>query len=99
MNSIPVTVIAEVKAQPGKEAQLCKALLSLVEPSRRDAGCINDDLHQCQEEPAHFMFHENWATREKLDQHLAKPDLRAALAHIGTLVAEPPKITFWSKIA
>lgn len=98
MNAKSLTVIAQVKAKPGMEAQVRRELLSLVEPSRRDAGCINYDLHQSTDNPAMFLFHENWTSKAHLDQHLQKPDLQAVLARVGQMVAEPPQITLWEKI-
>jgi quinol monooxygenase YgiN len=98
MNANTLTVIARVKAKPGKEAQVRQELLSLVAPSRKDAGCINYDLHQAQDDPALFLFHENWTSKAHLDQHLQKPDLQAVLGRVGQLVAEPPQITLWEKL-
>jgi len=98
MNAETVTVIARIKAQPGKESQVRHELLSLVAPSRRDAGCLNYDLHQASDNPALFLFHENWASKAHLDAHLQKPDLQAVLSRVGQLVAEPPQITLWRKI-
>lgn len=99
MNGKTLTVIAHVKAKPGKESEVRKELLSLVAPSRKDPGCINYDLHQGTDNLALFLFHENWSSKAHLDQHLAKPDLQAVLARVGELVAEPPQITLWEKIA
>jgi quinol monooxygenase YgiN len=98
MNSKSVTVVAQMKAKPGKEAELRQELLALVAPSRKDAGCINYDLHQAHDNPGWFMFHENWESRAHLDRHLQKPDLQAALARAGKLVSEPPQITLWEKL-
>ena len=98
MNAKPLTVIAQIKAKPGMEAQVRQELLSLVAPSRKDAGCLNYDLHQALDNPALFMFHENWTSKAHLDQHLQKPDLQAVLGRVGQLVAEPPQITPWEKI-
>ena len=98
MNANTLTVIAHVKAQPGQEANVRRELLSLVAPSRKDAGCINYDLHQAVDNPALFMFHENWTSKGHLDSHLQKPDLEAVLARVGQMVAEPPQITLWEKI-
>lgn len=99
MNSKSLTVLAQVKARPGKEADVRRELLSLVEPSRKDAGCINYDLHQAINNPAMFMFHENWTSKALLDQHLQKPDLQAVLGRVGQMVAEPPEITLWERIS
>src|SRR5512143_1585973 len=98
MNDKPLTVIAQIKAKPGKEAEVRKELASLIAPSRKDAGCINYDLHQAVDDPARFMFHENWTSKAHLDRHLQKPDLQAVLARVGQMVAEPPQITLWEKI-
>ena len=98
MNPKTLTVVAHVKAQPGKEEAMRKELMSLVEPSRKDAGCLNYDLHQSVEDPTQFLFHENWTSKAHLDAHLAKPDLQAVLARAGQMVAEPPRITLWDRI-
>jgi quinol monooxygenase YgiN len=98
MNSKTLTVVARIKAKPGKESQVRQELLSLVAPSRKDAGCVNYDLHQARDNPALFLFHGNWVSKAHLDAHLQKPDLQAVLARLGQLVAEPPQITLWEKI-
>jgi quinol monooxygenase YgiN len=98
MNTTSVTVVAEIKAQPGKESLVRQELLSLITSSRKDAGCLNYDLHQALDNPALFLFHENWTSKAHLDQHLQKPELQAVLAKVGQLVAEPPQITLWKKI-
>jgi quinol monooxygenase YgiN len=98
MNAKSLTVLAHVKARPGKEAEVRRELLSLVAPSRKDPGCVNYDLHQAVGTPTSFMFHENWTSKALLDQHLQKPELQAVLARVGQMVAEPPEITLWEQI-
>ena len=98
MNTKSLTVIAQIKAKPGKESSVRQELLSLVAPSRKDAGCLNYDLHQALDNPAMFLFHENWTSEAHLERHLQKPDLKAVLTRIGQLAAEPPQITLWKKI-
>src|SRR5664280_3537693 len=98
MNAKPLTVIAQIKAKPGQESRVRQELLSLVAPSRKDTGCLNYDLHQGLDNPALFLFHENWTSKAHLDRHLQKSELQAVLARLGQLVAEPPQITLWEKI-
>jgi quinol monooxygenase YgiN len=98
MNAKSLTVIAQLKAKAGMESAVRRELLSLVEPSRKDDGCLNYDLHQAMDNPALFVFHENWVSKAHLDQHLGKPDLQAVLGRVGQMVAEPPQITLWEKI-
>ena len=98
MNTKSLTVIAHIKARPGKESQVRQELLSLVSPCRQDEGCLNYDLHQAVDNPALFVFYENWASKAHLDKHLQTPHVQAALAKVGQLVAEAPQITLWEKI-
>lgn len=93
-----VTVVARIKAKPGQESLVRQELLSLLAPRRKDAGCVNYDLHQGLDDPTLFLFHENWASKAHLDAHLQKPGLQAALARVGQLAAEPPQVTLWENI-
>ncbi len=92
-------VIAEMVAKAGKEDELKKQLLALVEPTRKEEGCVQYDLHLSTNEPGRFVFYENWASREMLERHLQSPHLRAFLGRTGELLAEPPRILTYSRIA
>ena len=39
-------------------------LIKLIGVTHAEEGRINYDLHQDNENSAHFMFYENWASRE-----------------------------------
>jgi quinol monooxygenase YgiN len=93
-----VTVVATFEARPGKEAELKQALLSLFGPTRMEAGCINYDLHVSPENPAKFLFHENWTSKEFLDAHLKSPHIAALLPRVDELCMAFPQITIWEKI-
>jgi len=93
-----VTVVATFEARPGKEAELKQALLSLLAPTRKEAGCINYDLHVSQDSPAKFLFHENWTSKELLDAHLKSRHIAALLPRVGELCVAPPEIKIWEKI-
>lgn len=95
----PVTVIATFQAQPGKEAELKQALISLVAPTRKEAGCINYDLHVLPDDPGKFLFHENWTSKAALDDHLKSDHVQALLPRLKSLAAGMPEIQIWRKIA
>jgi len=40
-------------------------------PKREEEGCINYDLHQDNENPNLFIFHENWISHDFLQRHSA----------------------------
>ena len=78
----PLTVIARIKAKPGREDVVRTALLKLIEPTRAENGCINYDLHVSQDDPAVFYFHENWSSAAELDAHLKSAHLEAGLSEM-----------------
>jgi len=47
---------------------------------RTEDGCIQYDLHQYNEHPAHFMLFENCASRELRQTHMNAPHLAACMA-------------------
>jgi quinol monooxygenase YgiN len=72
-----VILVAMVKAKPGQEDAVKEVLLALVEPTRKEAGCLCYNLHQAKDDKAQFMFYEQWATKEALDAHSKTPALRS----------------------
>lgn|SRR5574340_1064305 len=95
---VMLTVVAEMQAKPGKEEELKKQLLALIEPTRKEEGCVQYDLHVSTESAGQFVFYENWRSRELLDRHLASAHLRAFVAVAGDLLAEPARIVTYNRI-
>jgi quinol monooxygenase YgiN len=68
--SKPLTIVAKIEANPG-QVELVKAeLQKLIAPTLKEDGCIQYDLHQDNENPAVFLFYENWESRELWQQHM-----------------------------
>ena len=65
-----LTIAARIEANPGKIELVKAELLKLIEPTLKEAGCIQYDLHQDNENPAVFMFYENWESRELWQEHM-----------------------------
>lgn len=93
-----VTVVAMIRAKPGMEQEVRKVLLGLCGPTRAEKGCINYDLHQAVDNPALFMFHENWVSMADLEAHSQSAHLRAWRARADELLAEPNQVTRWIEI-
>lgn len=67
--STPLTIIARIEAVAGQTEVVKKALQGLIEPTLKEAGCIQYDLHQDNYNPGVFLFYEIWETRELWQQH------------------------------
>ena len=70
-----LTVIAYMRAKPGREDDLRAALEALIAPTAAEDGYVNYDLHQGVEDPGVFFFYENWESAGHLDAHLGQPHL------------------------
>ncbi len=81
-----LTAVATMRAKPGKEEELRELLESLIEPTRAEEGCTTYALHRGTQDPALFVFYENWRTQDHLEAHLATPHLAAALPRIPELL-------------
>ena len=99
MSAKTITVVATFEAKPGKEAELQQALIGLVAPTRQEAGCLNYDLHVLPEEPAKFLFHENWTSKAHLDAHLQSAHIKALLPRVPELAVAKPELKIWERIA
>ena len=94
-----LTVVAHMKSKPGKEEDLRRAVLALIEPTRKEEGCVQYDLHVHSSDPGRFVFYENWTSREHLDRHAASAHLKAFGALAADLLAEPPSVETYRRIA
>ncbi|MFD2166153.1 putative quinol monooxygenase [Thalassotalea euphylliae] len=83
-----LTIVANIKAHESKIDLVKAELLKLIDVTRAEAGCINYDLHQDNENPAHFLFYENWESRELWQTHMNNKHLADYLVAVEGAVDE-----------
>lgn len=93
-----LTVVATIVAKPGCEKDVEALLTGLVEPSRKDKGCLLYDLHRAVDQPGTFLFYETWESKELLDAHLETPHLANMREKLGPL-AQSTDIKLLTKIS
>lgn len=87
-----LTIVASLRAKPGREDDLRDALLALVGPTREEDGCVEYHLHQGVEDPALFTFYETWTSADLLETHLASRHVAEFGALAGDLTEAPADI-------
>lgn len=75
-----LTIVANIIAKQDKVELVKQELLKLIDITRAEEGCVNYDLHQDNENPAHFVFYENWESRELWQAHMGNQHLADYLA-------------------
>ena len=81
-----LTVVAKVIAKDGQVEQVGAELTKLIEPTLKEDGCINYDLHQSIEDEKIFIFHENWTSEAHLDAHLASDHIAKCQAALENII-------------
>ena len=94
-----VHVLALFTAAPGKEDELERVLTRLIEPTRREEGCIRYDLVRGMGRSAELAFIEEWETPEALDAHSQAEHLRRVQAEAAPLMGAPASIERYRLIA
>lgn len=83
-----LTIIANITAKEGKVNFVKKELEKLIDVTRAEKGCIQYDLHQDNENPAHFMFYEIWESRELWEIHINAQPLKDYIASTEGAIEE-----------
>ena len=83
-----LTIVAHITAKSDKIELVKAELEKLIDITRSEEGCVQYDLHQDNETPAHFMFYENWESRELWQAHMNAQHLQDYMASTEGAVAE-----------
>ena len=83
-----ITVVAKVVAKKDAVGSVKDELLKMVAPTRGEDGCINYDLHQDNDDPAVFVFYENWKNAACLEKHMNSNHFKAYIRAVDGLIDE-----------
>lgn len=82
-----LTIVANIQAKEGRVDLVKAELEKLIDTTRAEPGCVQYDLHQDNADPAHFLFFENWESREHWQVHMGAQHLKDYLAATDGAVA------------
>ena len=71
-----------------KKTEMMQTLLSMIEPVRKEKGCLNYDVFYGIDGQTVFNLIEEWETREDLDRHI-RSDRFSVLLGTKSLLAKP----------
>ena len=70
MTETAVVLNVHMQAVSGRERDLENQLRALLEPTRKEPGCLVYELHCDPENPGKFMFYEKFKSQAALDLHV-----------------------------
>jgi quinol monooxygenase YgiN len=91
-------VIARARAKAEHVAQVRDILTALVEPTRREAGCLSYELLQNSDDPTDFVYVEKWASAAAERTHFSTPHVSDALKRLAGLLAAEPEISRYTAL-
>lgn len=94
-----VQVIAQIQVRPEAIDELQRAWLAVVEPTRAEPGNHRYEIFQNEEDPTHFVAVEEYSSPEAFQAHMGSSYIQALFAVAQTLLAAPPSIKTYRKLA
>ena len=86
-----VIVKIALNALPEKQKEVMQTLLSMIESTKKERGCLSHHVFRDIEDKNGFSLIEEWETREDLDQHIRSAKFGVLLG-TKSLLCEPPNI-------
>ena len=86
-----ISVIATTRAKSGHEDEVRKGFAALLEPSRKEPGCLRYDVLEDTHYTGRFFTYEEWTSEEALHTHLHVN--KASLDKVKALLAEDLRIS------
>jgi quinol monooxygenase YgiN len=83
-----LTIVAKLVAKKEAIESVKSELLKLIAPTRNEYGCIDYCLHQDNNDPALFIFYENWESAACLEQHIKSEHYKAYFNAVDGLLEE-----------
>ncbi|MGE1151773.1 putative quinol monooxygenase [Pseudomonas sp. ICMP 460] len=87
--TLPLNVVAIMKAKTGKEAELHSLLQDALPHFQQEPGCQAYALLTDLEDPTRFISYESWDDEAALQAHMKAPTLTNAMPALEKILAEP----------
>ncbi|RZK44074.1 MAG: antibiotic biosynthesis monooxygenase [Hymenobacter sp.] len=80
-------LLVTVQSQPAHRQRVQELLLDLIDPVRREPGCLYYHLFAHADDPNAFVLVAGWANDEAVAAHPTHPDVPGVLALVRPLLA------------
>ena len=75
----PYALVGSARAKTGKADALEGRLVSMVAPTRREAGALAYHVHRDRADRSRFVFYEAWRSIDDLKAHFSEPHVASFL--------------------
>ncbi|MBW4475445.1 MAG: antibiotic biosynthesis monooxygenase [Tolypothrix brevis GSE-NOS-MK-07-07A] len=89
---VPIVVAARFRIKPDKREEFIELSTSVVEPTIAETGVISYSFYEDLNLNNHFIFFEEWKSREALEFHLRTPYLERLMQKFPEFINGEPNI-------
>lgn len=82
-----LTIVAVIRVNPEKHAELKPLFAEMIAQTRVEDGCVRYDLHCDNQDASRYVFYETWANRDLWLAHMASAHVAAFGEAAGGMVA------------
>jgi quinol monooxygenase YgiN len=87
-----IYVVAHMQVKADKVAAFLDSVKPVLAATRAEAGCISYLLNVSIEDPAQFVFVEQWRDRADLDGHVKSAHMKTFAAALRDMLAGRPRV-------
>src|SRR3954470_10024965 len=91
-------VVVRMIARPDKIQEVRTLLKNIIEPSRKEKGCLRYVLLQNANDPSDFTAVEEWTDGTAYQGHLSSPHVQEVLGKFGPLTVGAPDIRHYAVV-
>ncbi len=95
---LEIVCVAQFTAKEGKEEELLQTLHRLIEPTKKEPGCIRYELNQAIDDPRKITFVEKFASKEAFDFHCSTPYIKRFFDHDSPRLSEGVVVTLYREL-
>jgi quinol monooxygenase YgiN len=89
-----IVVVGRVESDAERRDALIAAGQKVAGSSRQEPGCISYRLYEDTEQPNAFVFIEEWADDEALQDHFRTPHIAEFMSAMPATLTAPPDVRF-----
>ena len=93
-----LVTIEQLRAKPGREAELAERMASLADAIREEPGCLEVRRARSSHEARLFLLLSRYASDAALDDHVRSPHYTEALPALMDCLEQPPEVVLFEEI-
>lgn len=92
-------IFGRFRARPGAEGDLEAAIRAVIDPSRKEPGCLDLHWFRSTRDPLLFFVHSRWVDEAAFDLHASLPHTVRFIQRAEQLIDHPLDVTRATKIS